>query len=240
MMEKIKKYGIDAPLMTFSYLIIGLGVLVIANYIPAYMHKEVMYLWGVLLICAGLIALHTSLAGKSKIWDKIINGLDVKADAAVLDLGTGRGLVLTKLAKKLKSNGLAVGIDLWKSQDQLNNSSIKTQTNLEEANLECKVELDTGDIRDLPYANNKFDIVTTSFVVHNIKSADGRRKALAEAYRVLKDNGTFVLVDTGHHADEYMTVLENLGFKVTFEKCGFDGWWSGPWMGSYKLIATKA
>jgi arsenite methyltransferase len=52
-----------------------------------------------------------------------------------------------------------------------------------------RVELDTGDMRQLPFADNTFDLIISNMALHNIPSAAGRRAAIDEAVRVLRPGG---------------------------------------------------
>lgn len=239
MLKRIKLYGIDAPLMIFSYLIIGLGALMFAIFSEDYSGKVWTVGWGALLLFGGIVALHTSLFGKSKIWEKILATHGINSDATVLDMGTGHGLVLIKIARILGQDGHIKGIDLWKKQDQFDNSAKQLEQNIQDAQIVCEVSVDTGDIQALPYADQQFDLITCSFVMHNIKGSDERTKAFVEANRVLKKDGTLILVDTEHKSREYQHTLESLGFEVTTKSEGINGWWTGPWMGSYSMIAKK-
>ncbi|WP_419153866.1 class I SAM-dependent methyltransferase [Weissella viridescens] len=239
MRNRLKENGLDAPFMTMGYLISGVIVLVFIAFFHNFSGIGWALLWGLMLIAAGLISLHTSLYGKAAIWDRIIADLNIKSDSQVLDLGTGHGLTLIKFAKQLGSNGGATGIDLWHSRDQLDNGNKQTEANVKNANLKCFTNILTGDIRSLPFEDKSFDFVTSSFVIHNIKSKEERYKAISEAYRVLKQGGTLVIVDTEHKQREYTEVLNDLGAQVVAKKLGFNGWWSGPWMPSYEVRVRK-
>ncbi|RRG18749.1 class I SAM-dependent methyltransferase [Weissella viridescens] len=239
-MKNRLKNGLDAPYMTIGYLISGVIVLTFIAFFHNFRGVGWALLWGLMLIAAGLISLHTSLYGKAEIWDWIIADLNIKSDSQVLDLGTGHGLTLIKFADQLGSNGGATGIDLWNSHDQLDNGNKQTEANVKNANLKCFTNILTGDIRSLPFEDNSFDFVTSSFVIHNIKSKEERYKAISEAYRVLKQGGTLVIVDTENKQTEYAEVLNDLGAQVVVKKLGFNGWWSGPWMPSYEIRVKKS
>lgn len=51
-----------------------------------------------------------------------------------------------------------------------------------------------GDVTNLPYEDNSFDFVTMGFGLRNIANAE---KAVEEAYRVLRPNGSFLHLDFG-------------------------------------------
>lgn len=238
-MTKLRKIVIDAPLVPISYLLGGM----LAILIPLKMHYA-DYLWtvvyGVLMIVCGLIFVHTSLRGKQLMWDDVFNKLDIPVDSKVLDLGTGHGLVLIKFAANLSPRGHVTGIDLWRNGDQSNNSLENTKKLLNEKGLEKKTTLQTGDMLTLPLAAKQYDFVTASMAIHNIKTKQKRQQALNEATRVLKKDGQLIIVDTGYHKKEYLDYLSVLGYQIKYAHTyGIVGWWTGPWMASYAIIANK-
>jgi len=56
----------------------------------------------------------------------------------------------------------------------------------------CNIEFDfkIGDMEDIPFEGKKFDVVTAIEVIEHVNN---REKALEEVYRVLKDDGIFVM-----------------------------------------------
>lgn len=237
-MNKLKK-GLDAPLVPLLYIIVGLLALLYA--LLFYKHYS-GYLWtvayGVIMILGGLIFIHTSIRGKSVIWDDIISELNIPKNSKILDLGTGHGLVLLKFAQYLSEKGHATGIDLWRNRDQSHNSLENTKNIIRSKKLEHIANVETANMLDLPFEDNQYDFVVTSLALHNIKPASARKNALNEASRVLKSSGTLIIVDTGHKKKEYMSVLRSNGFSIHKQKTyGIIGWWSGPWMSTYSIIA---
>ena len=55
-------------------------------------------------------------------------GLKLRGDEAVLDMGCGRGAVLTAVARKL-TTGRVIGIDIWNTMDQSGNAREVTLRN---------------------------------------------------------------------------------------------------------------
>lgn len=239
-MNKIKKQGLDAPLVPILYIIAGLLALILSVIFHKYYSG---YLWtvfyGLIMICGGLIFIHTSIRGKSIIWDSILSTLTIPSDSQVLDLGTGHGLVLLKFAQLLSNKGHATGIDLWHNQDQSDNSLENTQNIIKAKNLEHVATVMTANMLELPFEDAKYDFVVTSLALHNIKPANARKSALSEATRVLKPQGTLIIVDTGHNKKEYLSVLKANGYTIQNSKTyGIVGWWTGPWMSTYSIIAS--
>ena len=100
------------------------------------------------------------------------------------------------------------------------------------------MRFDTGDMTALPYEDAAFDVVTSALAVHNIKKAEGRRAAVAEAVRVLRPGGRLVLVDI-RNIDEYRKVVAGQR-DVSVRKLGPRYWYGGPWMAASALLATKS
>jgi cyclopropane fatty-acyl-phospholipid synthase-like methyltransferase len=53
-----------------------------------------------------------------KLWarDRLLDGLELRGDETVLDVGCGRGLLLIGAAKRL-TTGKAPGVDIWQAED---------------------------------------------------------------------------------------------------------------------------
>src|SRR5205085_6383466 len=98
--------------------------------------------------------------------------------------GCGRGLMLIGAAKRL-ATGKGVGIDLWQTVDQSGNSPGTTLANAKAEGIESKIEIHTGDARQMPFEDASFDLVLSSWALHNIPNPEGRKEAIEEIVRVL-------------------------------------------------------
>jgi arsenite methyltransferase len=82
-------------------------------------------------------------------------------------------------------------------------------------------------------------VVLSSVAVHNIKGRTGRDRAIDEAVRVLRPGGTLMIADilaTGRYRDR----LAELGMiEVARRGLGWRMWWSGPWLPTRLVTATK-
>ena len=114
-----------------------------------------------------------------------------------------------------------------------------TVWNAEREGVSERVQLHTGDMRQLPFADGTFDVVISNLAVHNIASSDGRRAAIGEAVRVLRPQGKLAIVDlwaTNRHASQ----LREAGMTdVRRRRVGWRMWWGGPWAPSHLVTATK-
>src|SRR5215204_744202 len=61
--------------------------------------------------------LYTTRRGKFVEWNAILNALGLNGHERVLDIGCGRGAVLTAVARRL-TTGTITGIDIWSTTDQ--------------------------------------------------------------------------------------------------------------------------
>lgn len=205
MNSKTADYGIDGPVFIRNTFILGClfvlsGLFLIARY--GFYHsvwREILisfaFFAGAVCFWIALTILWGSRVGKLRLRDEIIASLDLKGDEKILGVGCGHGLLLVAAAKQLEKSGKAVGIDIWKEADQADNSPHATLENAQIEGVGERLVVVTGDARKLPFPDEYFDIVGSSWVLHNIIWRKERRKALAETVRVLKPGGKVVIID---------------------------------------------
>ena len=213
-------YGIDAPPVIRNLIITGTASiadgLIVSRLLASIQSilAAILLIWGALagasmLGTAGLM-LWSSKIGKLRKRERLLDALDLRGDEILLDVGCGRGLLLIAAARRLP-NGTAIGIDLWQSADQSDNRAEMTRANAKAEGVAERVEIRTGDIRDLPFADGTLDVVVSSLAIHNIPDSDGRATAVGEMVRVLKPNGRVALLDF-QCTDEYAHVLRRAGW----------------------------
>jgi SAM-dependent methyltransferase len=150
--------------------------------------------------------------GKLRLRDRLLSMVDWKGNEAVLDIGTGRGLLMIGAAKKL-TGGKSVGIDIWRQADMLSNNPRNTLRNARLEGVLDKVEVKNADVQKMPFSDGSFDVVLSNLCIHNIHSRDGRNKACREITRVLKPGGKAIISDP-IHLKEYAHVFRNEGMEV--------------------------
>jgi ubiquinone/menaquinone biosynthesis C-methylase UbiE len=191
----------------------------------------------IVMACMGC-GLYTSLRGKFVVWAEVLDRLGLRGDEQVLDLGCGRGAVLLLAARRL-TTGRAVGVDLWRKSDQSGNAARVTRRNAVAEGVADRVALHTADMAALPFADGSFDVVLSSVAVHNIKGRARRDRAIGEAVRVLRPGGRLLIADlfaTGRYRDR----LAELDMTdVACRGLGWRMWWSGPWLPTRLVTATK-
>jgi arsenite methyltransferase len=222
-------YGFDAPTTVRNFILIGLGLIAIGFLtdravfaLPAalsFLDMSSFVSAGACFIATAVWMILGSRVFKYRTRDKLIGKLDLKGSEQTLDVGCGRGLLLIGTAKKLNS-GRAFGIDIWQTVDQSGNDPKVTPKNAELEGVVSKIEIVTGDARKLPFQNNQFDRITSSWAIHNIPTQEGRDTSLSEMIRVLKPGGKIVFLDIkyGYHYNKF---LKNR-VDINFEKLGPD------------------
>ena len=169
--------------------------------------------------------------------DEKADGLHVRGDERVLDMGCGRGAVLIAVARRLTS-GRVVGIDLWSTRDQPGNASDVTRRNASLEDVLDRVDIETGDMRALPFADGSFDLVVSSLAIHNIRGNAGRARAVSEAWRVLKPGGRLAIADIRSTA-RYARTLDALGATTTRRRLGWRFWYGNPIAATSLVTAMK-
>jgi ubiquinone/menaquinone biosynthesis C-methylase UbiE len=128
--------------------------------------------------------------------DRLLERVALRPTDRVLDVGCGRGLLAIGAAKRA-TEGRVVGLDLWRSVDQSGNDPEVTRANAAAEQVAGRVELETADMTKMPFADGSFDVVVSSWAIHNVPSAEGRVAALREIARVLAPGGRLAIVDIG-------------------------------------------
>ncbi len=131
---------------------------------------------------------------------------------SVLDLGTGTGRMLERIAPKF---GRAVGVDA-------NHAMLAVaRANLEKAGL-SRVELRQGDIYALPFPRGAFDCVIIHQVLHFL---DDPGRAVREAAAMLSPGGRLIVVDFAPHDMEFLRT-EHAHRRLGFSRAQIAGWFA--------------
>lgn len=219
-MRKRAKYGIDAPkavrrVIFFGVLLASPTLKELAwpgsSIVPAPWRIGADTIAGLLLGYAAIM-LWSSLVGKMRVRDRLVEALALSGDAQVLDAGCGRGLALIACAQKL-TTGRAIGIDLWIGKDLSKNTPDEARSNAIAEGVIDRIGIETGDITRLPFADAEFDAVISMTVIHNIPKQDDRDRAVQELVRVLKPGGRIAIFDLMYTA-RYGEILRDAGMTV--------------------------
>jgi arsenite methyltransferase len=218
---KRPNYGIDAPGVVFTLASVSAACILIAlvGYFTLRDSHPIVAvslwnlgLWpGLTCLAEAAVMLWGSKVGKLRLRDRLLDAIPWRGDERVLDVGCGHGLLLLGAAKRL-TTGKAIGVDLWQRQDQAGNSPEATWENARREGVAERIDIKDGDARQLPFADGSFDVVVSSWALHNIYDAEGRGQAVREVARVLKPGGRVLLIDIRHTAD-YARVLREAGLE---------------------------
>lgn len=105
----------------------------------------------------------------------------------ILDIATGTGDLALMMAKIGPDK--ITGLDISAGMLEIGKEKVA------KAKLTDKIEMIVGDSENMPFPDNTFDAITVSFGVRNFANLD---KGLTEIRRVLKPNGTFVVLETSN------------------------------------------
>lgn len=212
-------YGLDAPGVVVGSAVAGVAALAGAEVgwaalrrrhrVPAVVLGSWLAAWGMVAVAQAGLMLRSSRAGKLKERDRLLDQLPWRGDEWVLDVGCGRGLLLLGAAKRLPT-GRAVGLDLWRKQDQAGNDPAATMANAQAEGVAERVELRDGDARQLPFDDQTFEVVVSSLALHNLPRSAGRAAAIDEIARVLKPGGRVAILDF-RNTEQYAAALAAAG-----------------------------
>ncbi len=213
-------YGLDAPIFQRSAMFGGLSAAILGTVITRWAQhhgSQVVFscatavAWtGLWFFLTGCVMFWGSKVGKLHLRDKIIASIPWRGDEQVLDVGCGHGIMLLAAAKQLNS-GRAIGIDIWSQVDQADNNPESTLANARLQNVADRVEIQNADARHLPFPDSSFDVVVSSFVIHNLNRPADREQVIREIARVLKPGGQIAIADIRHTA-QYQRTLRSLGW----------------------------
>jgi hypothetical protein len=117
-------YGYDAPYfpVIFGFLSVAAGLGATMSWRQGVIRPAMqMTLYFVFFLANTSSFLYTTRRGKFLEWDRILDHLHLRGDEGVLDMGCGRGAVLTAVARRL-TTGRVTGIDIWRTKDQSGNA----------------------------------------------------------------------------------------------------------------------
>lgn len=125
--------------------------------------------------------------GVHRLWkDAMLDWLAPRRGSTLLDVAGGTGDIAFRFLDRVKGDGHATVLDM--TEDML------TEGRRRAAAAERSAQLDwvVGDAMALPFAAGQFDAFTISFGIRNVTRIED---AIAEAYRVLKPGGRFLVLE---------------------------------------------
>jgi SAM-dependent methyltransferase len=192
-------YAIKIIAILFSVIeIIGLILLSVGHFVFNNIYLTIsgviIAAFGVYMIVAHFLVLYIFVGVDGSRFTLIAKLLELKGNEYVLDVGSGTGRTAVQIAKRLTC-GKLVGIDIWDTMELGGNSPERAYANAEIEGVKAKVEFKFGNVLQIPFDDNVFDIVTCSSVLNNLRGEKNRIKALKEIFRVLKPEGKCMLLE---------------------------------------------
>jgi len=216
-------YGIDSPNAVIGMLIIGIvcitsGLFLVLPDIgnTGIKLNTALIGYGIPFLVSGVLMLIYSQYGKFRHRDKILSLLKLQGHENILDVGTGKGLLMIGAAKKL-TTGKVSGIDIWNKKCLTGNTMDNAQLNAKLENVTGKIELLNQDARKLNFSDGYFDVIISNRCINHIKIREERENACREIYRVLKPNGTIIISDI-KFAKEYSQYFNSIGASAQISR----------------------
>jgi ubiquinone/menaquinone biosynthesis C-methylase UbiE len=140
----------------------------------------------------------------SKLTDWGLSHIEIKPNDKILDVGCGGGRTINKLAA-LASAGKVYGIDYSEGS-----VAAARRANARWIEIE-RVEIQTGSVSQLSFANDKFDLVTA---IETHLFWPNLTEDFRGIFRVLKPNGAFLIVAEIYKGGKHLEGVR----KTIFEK----------------------
>ena len=130
-----------------------------------------------------------------------------KAGDTVLEVGCGTGTLALAVAERVGGDGQVHGVDIAPAMLR-----VAARKN---ARAGSPVSFQVGPIDGLPFPDAMFDVVICSFMIFHMPE-DVRRRGLREIFRVLRADGTVLVVDMSQaDLDALGQSMVELGFVVS-------------------------
>jgi arsenite methyltransferase len=226
-------YGIDAPGVIRNLFLFGIGLPILGYFVPSVrfgsvtvVFRGMAYGTGALCVVEAVLMILYAKVGKFRHRDRMLGMIAWKGNETVLDVGTGRGLLMIGAAKKL-TTGKSVGIDIWSAKDLSGNAMANTLRNTELEGVREKTDVQNGDATAMKFPDNTFGVILSNVCIHNIPGRAARDQACREIVRVLKPGGKALISDFIHTGD-YVKAFEAAGAHAS--RTGFDFPFTFPWL----------
>jgi len=138
--------------------------------------------------------------------------------ARLLDIATGTGDVLVGVLRR-RADLRATGVDPTEPMLRL----ARAKLDRELGNAAAGIELLTGDCRSLPFPDGRFDAVTISWGIRNVRPFE---RGLEEIRRVLRPGGLLFVLESGPPESRLTRAFYNV-YKRALP-------WIGEWTGGYR------
>lgn len=127
---------------------------------------------------------------ENKVREAMVDALDLRADARVLEIGCGTGCDSFRIARRLDKSGELFLQDL--SASMVDITKKRLERDAEKLDLACKLNYFVSSARQLPFPDNYFDSLFHFGGFNNFEDPKG---TFAEFARVVKEGGKIVVGD---------------------------------------------
>jgi demethylmenaquinone methyltransferase/2-methoxy-6-polyprenyl-1,4-benzoquinol methylase len=124
--------------------------------------------------------------GERKVRDQVIEISEIGEGDTVLEVAIGAGDVIEKVVRRVGDKGKAYGVDVAQGYIDF------TQKKLAKLGLSGNVNLQVAEATNLPFEDNKFDVLINCFMMDLIDTPD-ILKVLSEFKRVVKTHGKVII-----------------------------------------------
>ncbi len=130
-----------------------------------------------------------------RFYNLLLNRIELKQGAAVLDVGCGTGTILKKLSERANIKGYGIDIE---------------ENMIAEAKSKCPdMSISVSSCTQMPFENCQFDVVTACMAYHHFDDKSGFAE---EAARVLKIGGYLYITDPNFPF--IIRKILNLAFRI--------------------------
>jgi ubiquinone/menaquinone biosynthesis C-methylase UbiE len=133
--------------------------------------------------------------------EEILSLAGIRSGDQMLDVGCGTGSLAILAAKRVDGGGRVCGIDPAPRMIAAAMGKAARQN--------VMVDFRPGAIEALPFPDQSFDLVVSSFMLHHLPD-DVKRKGFTEVRRVLRPGGRFLAVDLQLHRFSVHNVIARL------------------------------
>ena len=155
---------------------------------------------------------HILTWGFDTVWRKRIAKMAAKTGSTkVADMCSGTGETAAYLCKSMPANTSITAVDF--SPEMLAEAKKKPAAD--------RIEFVISDIKELPFPDNHFDLVTMSFATRNINlNKEILTRSFTEYHRVLKPGGHFINLETSQPRNAIIKKLVHLYVNTFIKRIG--------------------
>jgi ubiquinone/menaquinone biosynthesis C-methylase UbiE len=144
-----------------------------------------------------LVTLFT-LGRERRMRERMLDLARVAPGQSVLDVGCGTGTLAIAAKRRIGDSGSVDGIDA--SAEMIERARRKAKR------ARAGVVFRTAFAESLPFETARFDVVLSTVMLHHL-SRDARGEAIREMRRVVKPDGTILVVDFGKRTGEHRGLM---------------------------------